>query len=193
MDAGGSTFAYPMMSKWAGEYDKARGVQLNYVDNGSGLGIQQMIDKALDFGCTDGPMNDEELKKARVIGGEVVHIPLVLGAVVHAYHLEAVEQPLQLTGKALAEIFLGKITKWNDPAIRQHNPSAALPDLPIAVVHRVDSSGTTYIWIDYLSRVNPEWKTKVGFGKSIQWPCGLGENGDARVAGQVKRTAGAIG
>ncbi len=153
-----------MMSKWAAEYDKAKGVEVNYQSIGSGGGIQQMTAKTFDFGCTDGPMNDEQLKKAKETGGEVVHIPLVMGAVVPAYNLEEVKEPLVFSGPVLADIFLGKIKKWDDKAIQDLNPGVKLPAKDIGVVHRSDGSGTTYIWVDYLSKVSPEWKKKVGVG-----------------------------
>jgi phosphate ABC transporter phosphate-binding protein len=194
LDGGGSTFVYPMMSKWANEYEKAHGVQVNYQSIGSGGGIQQMTAKTFDFGCTDAPMNEEQLKKARDTGGEVVHIPLVMGAVVPAYNLEEVKQPLKFTGPVLADIFLGKIKKWNDKALQQLNSDVKLPDMDIAVVHRSDGSGTTYIWVDYLSKVSPdEWKPKVGVGTSVNWPVGVGQKGNEGVAGQIKRTPGSLG
>jgi phosphate transport system substrate-binding protein len=182
-----------MMSKWTSEYDKAKGVKINYNSIGSGGGIQQMTAKTLDFGCSDAPMNDEQLQKAREIGGEVVHIPLVMGAVVPAYNLEEAKELLQFTGTVLADIFLGKITRWNDKAIQDLNPGVPLPDKSISVVHRSDGSGTTHIWVDYLSKVSAEWKTKVGVGTSISWPTGVGQKGNEGVAGHVKRTPGSIG
>lgn len=193
LNAGGSTFVYPMMSKWASEYEKVKGVQVNYQSIGSGGGIQQMTAKTFDFGCTDGPMNEEQLQKARETGGEVFHIPLVMGAVVPAYSLSEVNEPLRFSGPVLADIFLGKIKKWNDPALKELNPNASLPDKDIVVVHRSDGSGTTYIWVDYLSKVSPEWKQKVGVGTSVNWPIGTGQKGNEGVAGQVRRTPGSIG
>jgi phosphate transport system substrate-binding protein len=194
LNGGGSSFVNPMMTKWASEYDKLKGVEVNYQSIGSGGGIQQMTAKTFDFGCTDAPMNDEQLEKARSNGGEVIHIPLVMGAVVPAYNLEEVkeEKPLVFSGKVLADIYLGKIKKWNDPALKALNPSAALPDKPIAVVHRSDGSGTTYIWVDYLYKVSDDWK-KVGRGTSVNWPCGSGEKGNEGVAGAVKNASGSIG
>jgi phosphate ABC transporter phosphate-binding protein len=193
LNGGGSTFVYPMMSKWSSEYDKAKNVEVNYQSIGSGGGIQQMTAKTFDFGCTDAPMNEEQLKKASESGGEVVHIPLVLGAVVPAYNLAESKEPLVFTGPVLADIYLGKIKKWNDPALKELNPSAALPDKEIVVVHRTEGSGTTYIWVDYLSKVSDEWKTKVGVGASVNWPAGAAGKGNEGVAGRVKDTAGAIG
>ena len=193
LNGGGSSFVYPMMSKWAGEYENAHRVQVNYQSIGSGGGIQQMTAKTFDFGCTDGPMNPEQLQKAKQTGGEVIHVPLVMGAVVPAYNLEEVTGPLTFTGPVLADIFLGKIKKWNDPALRELNPRASLPNKEIAVVHRSDGSGTTYIWVDYLSKVSPEWKKRVGVGASVDWPVGVGQKGNEGVAGQVKRSPGSIG
>jgi phosphate transport system substrate-binding protein len=182
-----------MMSRWASEYDKRTGVQVNYQSIGSGGGIQQMIVKTFDFGCTDAPLNEEQLQKARETNGEVVHIPLVMGAIVPAYHLAEVEEPLRFTGAVLADIYLGKITKWNDAALKDLNPSAALPDQEISVVRRSDGSGSTFIWVDYLSKVSPQWKETVGVGTSVNWPVGLGQKGTEGVAGQVKRTPGSMG
>lgn len=193
LNGGGSTFIYPMMSKWAKEYEKAKGVQVNYQSVGSGGGIQQMTAKTFDFGCTDAPMNEEQLKKAREFGGEVAHVPLALGAVVPAYNLEEAKEPLNFTGPLLADIFLGKVTHWNDPALKASNPGVELPDKEIAVVHRSDGSGTTYIWVDYLAKVNPEWKQKVGVGTSVNWPAGVGQKGNEGVSGQIKRSPGSIG
>jgi phosphate ABC transporter phosphate-binding protein len=193
LNSGGSTFVYPMMSKWSSEYDKAKGIEVNYQSIGSGGGIQQMIAKTFDFGCTDSPMNEEQLQKCKDSGGEAVHIPLVMGADVPVYNLQEVNEPLKFTGPVLADIFLGKITKWNDKALKELNPDAPLPNLDIVVVHRSDGSGTTYIWTDYLSKVSPEWKKKVGFGTSVDWPAGIGQKGNEGVAGQVRRSPGSIG
>ncbi|MBX9578960.1 MAG: phosphate ABC transporter substrate-binding protein PstS [Gemmataceae bacterium] len=184
---------YPMMSKWAAEYDQAKGVEVNYQSIGSGGGIQQMTAKTADFGCTDGPMNEEQLQKAKETGGEVVHIPLVMGAVVPAYNLEGVTTPLTFSGPLLADIFLGKVKKWNDKAIQDLNPGVALPDKDIGVVHRSDGSGTTYVWVDYLAKVSPEWKQRVGVATSVNWPAGEGAKGNEGVAGRVKAAPGSIG
>jgi phosphate transport system substrate-binding protein len=181
-----------MMSKWAFEYDKAKGIKVNYQSIGSGGGIQQMSAMTVEFGCTDGPMNDEQLEAAKKSGGEVVHIPLIMGAVVAIYNLDEVKEPLVFSGPILADIFLGKITKWNDQAIKKLNPNAPLPDKSIAVVHRSEGSGTTYIWADYLSKVSDEWKQKVGVGTSVSWPCGIGQKGSEGVSGSVKRAPGSI-
>jgi len=193
LNAGGSTFIYPLMSQWAYEYYKEKNIQVNYQSIGSGGGIQQMTAKTIDFGCTDGPMNEEQLKKANAKGGEVVHIPLVMGAVIAAYNLPEVSQKLKLTGPALADIFLGKITRWNDKKIQELNPGVTLPDKSILVIHRSDGSGTTYVFADYLAKSNPEWKTKVGVSTSLNWPAGIGQKGNEAVAGQIMRSEGSIG
>ncbi len=193
LNGAGSTFVYPMMSKWAAEYDTARAVEVNYQSIGSGGGIQQMTAKTADFGCTDGPMNEEQLQKARDTGGEVVHIPLVMGAVVPAYNLAEVKEPLTFSGPLLADIYLGKVKKWNDKAIQKLNPGVRLPEKDIGVVHRSDGSGTTYVWVDYLAKVSEEWKEKVGVATSVNWPAGEGAKGNEGVAGRVKETPGAIG
>ena len=177
LSAGGSTFVYPMMSRWASEYEKAVGVEVSYQSIGSGGGIQQMTAKTFDFGCTDGPMNDEQLQRCREAGGEALHIPLVLGAVVPTYNLSEVKEPLRFTGPVLADIYLGKIRRWNDKALRDLNPNAPLPDKEIIVVHRSDGSGPTYIWVDYFAKVSPEWRSKVGVGTSVNWPAGIGVKG----------------
>lgn len=189
----GATFVYPIMSKWVSEYEKTRSVQVNYQAIGSGSGIQQMTAEIVDFGCSDGPMTDEQLQKARETHGEVVHIPLVMGGNVPAYNLPEAAGQLKFSGPVLADIFLGKIKKWNDPALVALNPDAPLPDKEILVVHRTDGSGTTYIWTDYLAKVSPEWKDKVGVGVSVNWPAGIGAKGNDGVAGVIRRSAGSIG
>jgi phosphate ABC transporter phosphate-binding protein len=193
LNGAGASFVYPMMSKWAAEYDKAKGVEINYQSIGSGGGIQQMTAKTADFGCTDGPMTDEQLQKAKETGGDVVHIPLVMGAVVPAYNLEGIAESLTFSGPVLADIYLGKIKKWNDQALQELNPDVKLPDKDIGVVHRSDGSGTTYIWVDYLAKVSPEWKKKVGVATSVNWPTGEGAKGNEGVSGRVKSSPGAIG
>jgi phosphate transport system substrate-binding protein len=193
LNGAGSTFVYPMMSKWAADYDKAKGVEVNYLSIGSGGGIQQMTDKSADFGCTDAPMNDEQLHKARDTGGDVVHIPLVMGAVVPAYNLGGITEPLTFSGPVLADIYLGTVKKWNDKAIQDLNPGITLPDQEIGVVHRSDGSGTTYIWLDYLAKVSPEWEKKVGLATSVDWPMGEGAKGNEGVSGRVKASPGSIG
>ena len=190
INGAGATFPYPIYSKWFDEYAKIDPeVRFNYQSIGSGGGIKQITSRTVDFGATDGPMSDEQLKQAP---GELLHIPTVLGAVVATYNLPG-SPKLNFTPDVLADIFLGKITKWNDPRIAAANAGASLPDQPILVVHRSDGSGTTYIWVDYLSKVSPEWQQKVGKGTSVNWPVGLGGKGNEGVSGQVKNTPGALG
>jgi phosphate transport system substrate-binding protein len=190
----GSTFDYPFFSKAFYFYSqKHPEVTVNYQSIGSGGGIEQFINKTVDFGATDVPMNADELKRA---GAPVVQVPVALGGVAITYDLPLlVKGGIKLSRQALADIFLGKITKWNDPEIAKLNPGATLPDLPIIVVHRSDGSGTTYIFTDFLSNVSKEWKDKVGTGKSVQWPAqnSIGGKGNEGVAGQVRQTPGAIG
>jgi phosphate transport system substrate-binding protein len=193
LNGGGATFVYPMMSKWSSVYAKEKGTKVNYQSTGSGAGIQQMIAKTFDFGCSDAPMNDEQLASAREKGGEVVHIPLVMGGVVPAYNLPGVDTPVKFTGPLLADIFLGKIKKWNDPALQKINSGLNLPDQEIVIVHRSDGSGTTYIFAEYLSKVSDEWKSKVGVSTSLKWPVGIGQKGNEGVAGQITRSVGSIG
>jgi phosphate transport system substrate-binding protein len=182
-----------MMSKWVGEYEKSHRVELRYISAGSGMGIDDMISRKLDFGCTDTPMNDEELTRAREAGGEVLHVPLMMGAVVPVYNLPGMAEPLRFTGPVLAEIFLGKIDKWNDPALQLLNPGIPLPDEKIWVVHRLDSSGTTFVWSDYLAKVSPEWKIKMGVGKLLKWRVGEAGNGNQGVASYLRQDVGSIG
>jgi phosphate transport system substrate-binding protein len=193
ISGGGSSFVAPMMKKWASEYKKAKNIEIDYASTGSGDGVSQMIEKRKDFGCTDAPMNEEQLDKARKEGGEVVHIPLVMGGVVPIYNLPDVEQQLKFTGPVLADIFLGKIKKWNDPALAKINEGVNLPDKPISVAHRSDASGTSYIFTDYLSKVSPEWKEQVGKSTEPRWPAGAGAPKNPGVAGLVSSTKGAIG
>lgn len=190
VNGAGATFPYPIYSKWFDEYAKVDGsAWFNYQSIGSGGGIRQITARTVDFGASDGPMTDEQLKQAP---GELFHIPTVMGAVVATYNLPG-NPRLRFTPDVLADVFLGKITKWNDPRIMAVNPGVALPDQPIVVVHRSDGSGTTYIWVDYLSKVSPEWEQKVGRGTSANWPVGLGGKGNEGVTGQVKNTPGALG
>jgi phosphate transport system substrate-binding protein len=185
----GATFPFPLYSKWFSDYNKLHPeVQINYQSIGSGGGIKQITEKTVDFGATDAPMTDEEMAKAPGIQ----HIPTVLGAVVVVYNVPGLEG-LKVTPQTLSGIFLGKISKWNDPALARDNPGAKLPDQPITVVHRSDGSGTTYVWTDYLSKVSPDWKSGPGAGKSVNWPVGLGGKGNEGVTGTVKQTEGAIG
>jgi phosphate transport system substrate-binding protein len=190
---GGSSFVNPMMTKWASVYKDQSGVLVDYTSSGSGNGVRQMIDQKNDFGGTDAPMNDNDLKRAQGINGDVVHIPLVMGGVVPAYNLEGVKDTLRFTGAVLADIYLGKITRWNDPGLKKLNPGVDLPDLEIAVVRRSDGSGTTYIWADYLAKCSKEWETKVGVATELSWPVGVGKPKSDGIAGYVGRTNGALG
>jgi phosphate transport system substrate-binding protein len=187
----GATFPYPLYSKWFHEYATKTGVKINYQSIGSGGGIRQLSEQTVDFGATDAPMSEAELAKAK--GGPILHIPTVLGAVVVTYNVPELTRPLRLDGPTLADLFLGKITQWNDARIAALNPGVTLPASDILVVHRSDGSGTSYVFTDYLSRVSPAWATKPGRGKEVQWPVGLGAKGNEGVAGQVKQTPGSIG
>ncbi len=190
MNGAGATFPYPLYSKWFDEYAKVdASARFNYQSIGSGGGIRQILARTVDFGASDGPMTDEQLKQAR---GEILHIPTVMGAVVATYNLPG-NPKLRFTPDVLADIFLGTITRWNDPRLMAVNPGVPLPSQPIVVVHRSDGSGTTYIWADYLAKVSKEWEQKVGRGTSVNWPAGLGGKGNEGVTGQVKNTPGALG
>ena len=190
INGAGATFPYPIYSKWFDAYTRVDPeARFNYQSIGSGGGIKQISSRTVDFGATDGPMTDEQLKQAP---GELLHIPTVLGADVVTYNLPG-SPKLRFTPDVIADIFLGKITKWNDARLTAVNPGVGLPDQPIVVVHRSDGSGTTYIWVDYLSKVSAEWQQKVGKGTSVNWPVGLGGKGNEGVAGQVKNTPGALG
>src|SRR3979490_1082036 len=195
INGAGSTFPYPMYSKWFDEYHKKNAnLQINYQSIGSGGGIKQVTEGTVDFGATDGPMNDDQLKAFQDKHGfGILHFPTVLGAAVPTYNITGVDAALDFTPDALAGIFLGKITKWNDPAIASVNKGVQLPAEDIVVVHRSDGSGTTYIWTDYLSKISDEWKNKVGKGTSVNWPVGLGGKGKEGVAGRVKQTPNAFG
>jgi phosphate transport system substrate-binding protein len=190
---GGSSFVAPMMKKWAGAYRTSHGVEVDYTSSGSGNGVSQMIEKKNDFGGTDAPMNDEQLDKAKKAGGEVIHVPVVMGGVVPFYNLPDVKKPLKFTGPLLADIYLGKIKKWNEEAIKSLNQDVDLPDMAITVAHRSDASGTSYIFTDFLSKVSPEWKEKVGASTEPKWPVGPGAQKSDGVAGIVADTKGAIG
>jgi phosphate transport system substrate-binding protein len=187
----GATFPYPIYSKWFADYAQNTGVKINYQSIGSGGGIRQLSEQTVDFGASDGPMSDQELAAAK--GGPVLHFPTVMGAVVITYNVPGVVRPLNLSGDVIADIFAGKITKWNDARIVAQNRGVALPNSDILVVHRSDGSGTTYIFSDYLSAVSPTWSSSLGKGKEIKWPVGLGGKGNEGVAGQVKQTPGSIG
>src|SRR5438132_5752502 len=190
INGAGATFPYPIYSKWFDEYAKVDpSVRFNYQSIGSGGGQKQILAQTVDFGASDGPMSDDNLAKAP---GKIFHIPTVAGADVVAYNL-AGNPALKLDADAIAGVFLGQIKKWNDPKIAGQDPGVKFPDQEIVVVHRSDGSGTTYIWTDYLSKVSPEWKEKVGTNTSVNWPTGLGGKGNEGVAGQVKQTPGALG
>jgi phosphate transport system substrate-binding protein len=187
----GATFPYPMYSKWFDEYHNQHSdIKINYQSIGSGGGIKQIQAGTVDFGASDGPMTDEQLAQTP---GKVLHIPTVLGADVPTYNVNGVSGELKFTPDVLADLFLGKIKKWNDPRLAKANPGVKFPDEDIIIVHRSDGSGTTYIWTDYLSKVSSEWKDKVGKGTAVNWPVGLGGKGNEGVAGTVKQTEGSLG
>lgn len=189
LNGAGATFPYPVYSKWAYEYHKSSGTRINYQSIGSGGGIAQIMAKTIDFGASDAPLTPQALQAEGL-----VQFPLVIGGVVPVVHLEGVAPgALRLDGHTLGRIFLGDIRKWNDPAIVALNPEAPLPDAEVAVVHRADGSGTTWIFTHYLSRVSPEWQEKVGAGRAVDWPCGMGGKGNEGVAAYVQRVRGAIG
>lgn len=195
INGAGATFPYPMYSKWFDEYHKKNtNIQINYQPIGSGGGIKQVTEGTVDFGATDGPMNDDQQKTFQdKHGSGILHLPTVLGAVVPTYNIPGVDAALNFTPEALSGIFLGKVTKWNDPLIADSNKGVNLPASDIVVVHRADGSGTTYCWTDYLSKVSDEWKSKVGKGTSVNWPVGLGGKGNEGVTGTVKITPNSIG
>jgi phosphate transport system substrate-binding protein len=195
INGAGATFPYPMYSKWFDEYHKKNpDLQINYQSIGSGGGIKQVTEGTVDFGASDGPMSDEQLKTFQDKHGfPILHFPTVLGADVPTYNISGVSGELNFTPEAIAAIFLGKVTKWNDPLIAGANKGVNLPGSDIVVVHRSDGSGTTYIWTDYLSKVSDEWKNKVGKGTSVNWPVGLGGKGNEGVAGLIKQTPNAFG
>jgi phosphate transport system substrate-binding protein len=189
INGAGATFPFPIYSKWFSDYNKAHPeIQINYQSIGSGGGIKQITERTVDFGASDAPMSDEELAKAKGL----THLPTVMGAVVVIYNLPGVST-LKLTPETLSDIFLGKISKWNDPAIAKDNAGLKLPDLAIAVAHRSDGSGTTYTFTDYLASAVPAWKAGPGKGKSVSWPAGLGGKGNEGVTGLVKQNEGGIG
>jgi len=191
LNGAGATFPNIIYQKWTQDYQTATpGVEINYQSIGSGGGVQQYTDGTVDFGASDAPMSDEEMAK---VTGDVLHIPMVLGAVVPTYNLATVTQPVRFTPEALAGIYLGQITRWNDVRLRSANPGVTLPDQEIVVAHRSDGSGTTYIFTSYLSTVSPEWAAKVGAGKSVNWPVGIGGRGNEGVSATVQQTPGALG
>ena len=191
LNGAGATFPYPIYSKWFDEFHKKNpSAQINYQSIGSGGGIRQITARTVDFGATDGPMtNDQQF----AVDGKILHIPTVLGAVVPIYNVPGVSGKLNISGAALADIFLGNIKSWDDPALAALNPGVNLPGAPIIVVHRSDGSGTTFCFVDYLSKVSPEWNKKVGKGTAVNWPAGLGGKGNEGVSGTVKQTPNSIG
>jgi len=191
LNGAGATFPYPIYSKWFAEYNKQHPeVEINYQSIGSGGGIRQVSDGTVDFGASDGPMSDEQLKASK---SKLTHIPTVLGAVVPAYNIPGFSGTLNFSGDTLANIFIGKITSWNDASIAKDNPGVKLPNVPIIVVHRSDGSGTTYVWTDYLTKVSGDWSGSVGKGSSVKWPAGLGAKGNEGVAGMIRQMDGALG
>lgn len=191
LNGAGATFPYPIYSKWFSDYNKMHpDIQINYQSIGSGGGIRQLLSGTVDFGASDAPMNDQQLARSKA---KILHFPTVLGAVVPTYNINGVSQELNFTGQLLSDIYLGKITKWNDPAIANYNKGIDLPAQDIVVVHRSDGSGTSYVWTDFLSKVSPEWQSKVGRNTSVNWPVGLGGKGNEGVTGLVKETPGGIG
>jgi phosphate transport system substrate-binding protein len=186
----GATFPYPLYSRWFNDYAQRTNVRINYQSIGSGGGIRQMIEGTVDFGATDVPMTDAELAQA---GSPIVHLPTVLGAVAVTYNLPDLKRPLRLSGDVLADIFLGTLTKWDDPRLQELNPGVSLPHTDILVVHRADGSGTSHIFSDYLAAVSSAWASGPGRGKDVRWPAGLGGRGNEGVAGQVKQMVGSIG
>ncbi len=186
----GATFPYPLYSRWFNDYAQRTNVRINYQSIGSGGGIRQVLARTVDFGASDVPMTDEELAQSSM---HIVHIPTVLGAVAITYNLPTLQRPLNLAGDVIADIFLGRITKWNDRRIAALNPAESLPDSDILVIHRADGSGTSYIFSDYLAAVSPAWAAGPGRGKDVLWPAGIGGKGNEGVAGQVKQMVGAIG
>ncbi len=189
--AAGATFPYPIYNKWFTEYNQLHpNVKINYQSIGSGGGIKQVSEGTVDFGASDGPMTDQQLADAKV---KVMHIPTVLGSDVPTYNIPGVTKDLNFTGDEIADIYLGKITKWNDPRLVKDNPGVNLPNAAILPVYRSDGSGTTYIFTDYLSKVSPEWQSKVGKGTSVKWPAGVGAKGNEGVAGMVKQSPNSFG
>jgi phosphate transport system substrate-binding protein len=191
LNGAGATFPYPIYSKWFSEYHNLHPeIQINYQSIGSGGGIRQLQAGTVDFGASDMPVNDEQLKQFKT---KVLQLPTVLGAVVPAYNVPGVSGEVKFTPDVLADIYLGKISKWNDPRITKINPGINFPDKPITVVHRSDGSGTTFVFTDYLSKVSPDWKSTVGSNTSVKWPLGMGGKGNEGVAGYIRQLSGSIG
>jgi phosphate transport system substrate-binding protein len=193
LNGSGSSFVKPMMDKWARTYEKEKKTRVDYIAVGSGAGVRQLLEKVTDFACSDAALTDQQLEAAKKADGEVVHIPLVMGGVVPAYNLKDVDKPIRFTGRVLADIFLGKIKKWNDPDLMEINPGLDLPDLDITVVYRADASGSTAIFTDFLTKVSPDWKAKVGTGTTVTWATGVSAKGTDGVANLINKTPGAIG
>jgi phosphate ABC transporter phosphate-binding protein len=194
LSGSGSTFIKPIMDKWIAEYTKANGGAINYQSQGSGAGVKQMTDGAVDFGCTDAFMKQQQMTAAKNSGGEVTHVPLAMGAIAVAYNLPGVDKQLNFTGPVLADIFLGNITRWNDPKLQDINPGVGLPNREIATIHRADASGSTAIFTEFLSKHSDDWKArKLGAGTTVNWPVGVGENQTAGVAGAITKSQGSIG
>jgi phosphate transport system substrate-binding protein len=191
INGAGATFPYPLYSKWFSEYRKIDpSVEINYQSIGSGGGVRQLLENTIDFGASDSPMKDEQLAKAKL---PIYHFPTVLGAVVLTYNLPGITEAVRLTPELVSDLFLGKIYYWNDPKIVAMNPGVNLPDVPVMIVHRSDGSGTTAVLTDYLSKISPEWKSRVGAGTAVKWPIGLGGKGNEGVTGFVKNSPGALG
>lgn len=190
LNGAGSTFIYPLASKWFYSYQEATGVEINYQSIGSGAGIQQLTAQTVDFGASDAPMTADQMEKA---GGGTIHIPATMGAVAVVYNVDGIDTGLKLNGDVLAQIFLGTITNWNDKAIAELNSDLSLPDAKITVVHRADGSGTTFIFTDYLTKVSTAWAGQVGQGTAVKWPAGVGGKGNEAVAGVVRGVKGSIG
>jgi len=190
INGAGATFPFPLYSKWTAEFGKSNDVHINYQSIGSGGGIRQISQRTVDFGASDAPMTDDEMKQAPA---KLLHVPTTLGAVVIAYNVAGVATALKLSPEAIAGLFLGTIKKWNDPVLVKLNPGVTLPDADVAIVHRSDGSGTTGVFTDYLAKVSPEWKSKVGAGKSVQWPVGIGAKGNEGVSGALKTQPNTVG
>ncbi len=191
LSGSGSTFVAPIMTRWVTEYEKAhRDVQISYMPNGSAAGMAQVTRGLVDFGATDAPLTNAQLANAAT---KVIHVPVIIGADVPAYNLKSVKTELKFTPQLLAGIFLGRITKWSDSAVAAANPGTSLPEELITVVHRSDGSGTTYVWTEYLSKVSPEWKQKIGQGTSVKWPVGVEGKGNEGVSAAIRQTDGSIG
>jgi phosphate transport system substrate-binding protein len=191
INGAGATFPYPIYSKWFSEYSKQHpNVKINYQSIGSGGGIRQVSEGTVDFGATDGPMSDEQINGAKV---KVMHIPTVLGAVVPVYNIPGISKDLNFSGDVIADIYLGKITKWNDPRITKDNPGVSFPDKPVLPIYRSEGSGTTYIFTDFLSKVSADWSSKVGKNTSVKWPTGIGQKGNEGVSGMVRQSPYSFG